>query len=456
MGDDSKLLAEQRVKQSRLARIGTADDRDETGTKCHSTYYALQEKNSLQLHFSRMKNGIVVLSLAMFCLPPMVMAQTAPAAPSAPTAPEAPKPREAPKPPVAPSSPFRSVEVNPDHTITFRYRDPAATKVEVGVDVLGSPLEMQKDDEGVWSVTTQAFQPEIYAYHFTVDGATRLDTGNPRMAPNLVGTSNLIEVPGDTPQPWDPTNVPHGVVHRHTYNTAVVLGLENNQSDYYVYTPPNYDPKAKKPYPVLYLLHGWSDDASGWTAVGQAHLILDNLLAQGKIKPMVVVMPLGYGDMSFVHDHGVWNQAATIDHNTSLFEKALLTEVLPQVEATYHVSRKREDRAIVGLSMGGLESLTIGLTHTDQFAWVGGFSSAVRDLNTSQAMAGLNPKSANLRLLWIACGVDDHLIEPNRHFIDWLKSKEMPVTQIETPGRHTWSVWRDNLVHFTPLLFADK
>ncbi len=378
-----------------------------------------------------MKNGFLALSLVLSCAPSLAFAQ-------------------------APVPPVRSVEVNPDHTITFRLREPAATKVEVGVDVLGPALAMQKDDAGVWSVTTPVMQPEIYAYHFAVDGANRVDATNPRIAPNLVGISNLIEVPGDAPEMWDAMNVPHGVVHHHTYNTAVVVGRENNQSDYYVYTPPSYDAKAKKPYPVLYLLHGWSDDASGWTSVGQAHLILDNLLAQGKIKPMVVVMPLGYGDMAFVHDHGVWNQPETVEHNVSLFEKALLTEVLPQVEATYKVSRKREDRAIAGLSMGGLESLRIGLSHTDQFAWVGGFSSAVHSLDSLEAIKGLDPKAANLKTLWIACGVDDALITPNRSFIDFLKSKNMPVTQIETPGRHTWSVWRDNLIHFTPLLFVER
>ena len=356
------------------------------------------------------------------------------------------------QPPVA----IRSVEVHPDRTITFRYRDAAAEKVAVNIDVVGAPLPLEKDAAGDWAVTTQPMAPEIYAYRFTVDGKSRLDAMNPRITPNLVNVSNMIEVPGDQPQMWDATNVPHGVVHHHTYNTGVVLGLENNQSDYYVYTPPNYDAKAKKAYPVMYLLHGWSDDASGWTAVGQAHLILDNLLAQGKIKPMVVVMPLGYGDMSFVHDHDVWNHASTIDHNVSLFQKALLTEVLPQVEATYNVSHKREDRAIVGLSMGGLESLTTGLTHADTFAYVGGFSSAVQEMDGDKQLASLDPKAANLKLLWIACGVDDKLIAPNRTFITWLKSKNMPVTQIETQGRHTWSVWRDNLIHFTPLLFTDK
>jgi len=357
---------------------------------------------------------------------------------------------------VRPAGQVRSPEVNADRTITFRYRDPAASKAAVVIDVNGAPLPMEKDTDGVWSVTTTAMAPEIYAYHFVIDGNSRLDGSNPRTAPNLVNTSNLIEVPGEGPQPWDAADVAHGEVHRHTYNSATVLGLANNQSEYFVYTPPNYDPKAKKAYPVMYLLHGWSDDASGWIAVGQAHLILDNLLAEGKIKPMVVVMPLGYGDMSFVHDHGVWNQAATIDHNVSLFQKALLTEVLPQVEAEYHVSKRREDRAIVGLSMGGLESLTTGLTNTDKFAYVGGFSSAVHALDGNHELAGLDPKTANLKLLWIACGVDDQLIAPNRKFIDWLKTKNMPVTQTETPGRHTWSVWRDNLIHFTPLLFSEK
>ncbi|MBS1800908.1 MAG: esterase [Acidobacteria bacterium] len=355
-----------------------------------------------------------------------------------------------------PPAPVRSVEVNSDRTITFRYRDPLATSVTVGIDVVGKPTPMTKDDAGVWSVTTEPMAPEIYAYHFTVDGVSLLDTANPRFTPNLRGISNLIEVPGDQPQPWDAMNVPHGVVHHHTYNTATVLGLENNQSDYYVYTPPNYDAKAKKPYPVLYLLHGWSDDASGWTAVGQTHMILDNLLAQGKIKPMVVVMPLGYGDMSFVRDRGVWGHPSTVEHNVLLFQKALLTEVLPQVEAAYNVSRKREGRAIAGLSMGGLESLTTGLSHTDMFAYVGGFSSALHAVDGDKQFPSLNPKTADLKLLWIACGVDDQLMAPNREFIAWLKSRNMPVTPIETPGRHTWSVWRDNLINFTPLLFTDK
>jgi enterochelin esterase-like enzyme len=352
--------------------------------------------------------------------------------------------------------PFSSIEVHSDRTVTFAYKDTAATTVELVVGGLPKKLPMKKDAAGIWTVTTPSLPPEIYGYHFEADGDFRLDPANPDTTINLVDIANELTVPGDTPQLWEVTNVPHGVLHHYNYTTNTVLGLPQNQSRYYVYTPPGYDAKAPQPYPVLYLLHGWSDSDSGWTAVGRVDLILDNLLAQGKIKPMVVVMPLGYGDMSFIHQFHVWEDPAAIDRNTDLFAKALLTEVLPRVEAEYHVSKDRNDRAIAGLSMGGLESLETGLSHTDKFAWVGGFSSAVHNLNYEGQLASLNPKTADLRLLWVACGTEDSLIEPNRRFVEFLKSKNMQVKQIETPGYHTWMVWRDNLSQFAPLLFQPK
>ncbi len=261
-------------------------------------------------------------------------------------------------------------------------------------------------------------------------------------------------VSGATPQLWEQTTVPHGTVHHHTYTTATVIGLPNNQSDYYVYTPPGYDPKSKELYPVLYLLHGWTDSALGWLHNGRVDAIFDNLLAEGKIKPMIVVMPLAYGDMAFIHSTtDVWSEPASIDHNASLATRALLTEVISRVESDYKISRSRDDHAIAGLSMGGLESLTAGLSHTDRFAWVGGFSSAVQKLDFDKQLGGLNPQAANLRLLWIACGTEDGLIGPNRRFVAWFKTKHMPVTAIETPGLHTWLVWRDNISQFATLLF---
>ena len=352
---------------------------------------------------------------------------------------------------------FHSTQINADHTVTFRYVDAAATKVDLALEGAGPNIPMTKDATGVWSVASQPLPAEIYGYHFEVDGQPRLDLHNTRVTTNLLNLSNLIEIPADTPAPWQTQSIPHGEVHEHVYTTSAVAGLPESQSNFFVYTPPGYDAKSKREYPVLYLLHGWSDRANGWIAVGQAPKILDALLAQGKIKPMVVVMPLGYGEISFVLAHTeMWKQPATVARNTDLFQKALLTEVLPRVEAEYHVSKKREDRAITGLSMGGLESLTIGLTNTDKFAYVGGFSSAVHNEGYATQMAGLNPKTADLRVLWIACGTEDHLIEPNRKFIAFLKSKDMAVTAIETPGMHTWMVWRDNLIHFTPLLFQSK
>jgi enterochelin esterase family protein len=352
--------------------------------------------------------------------------------------------------------PFSSIEVHPDRTVTFAYKDSAATKVELVVGGLPNKLPMKKDETGIWKVTTPSLPPEIYGYHFEANGDFRLDPANPDTTINLVDIANELTVSGDTPQLWEAANVPHGILHHHTYTTNTVLGLAQNQSRYYVYTPPGYDPKSAQPYPVLYLLHGWSDSDSGWIAVGRADLIFDNLLAQGKINPMVVVMPLGYGDMSFIHQFHVWEDPAAVDRNTDLFKKALLSEILPRVESDYHVSKNRDDRAIAGLSMGGLESLEIGLSHPDLFAWVGGFSSAVHNLEYTQKLVSLDPKAANLHLLWVSCGTEDSLIEPNRKFVDFLKSKNMPVQQIETPGYHTWMVWRDNLIHFAPLLFQQN
>ena len=353
-------------------------------------------------------------------------------------------------------TPVDSHQVNPDHTITFRYQNPTAKKVIVAFDGLPKPIPMAQDATGLWTVTTPPLAPQIYSYRIDPDDRQGFDPWNFNITPNLVYQGAEVEVPADTPLLWDIAAVPHGTLHHHTFTTKFATGLPANQDDFYVYTPPNYNPKSKQPYPVLYLLHGWSQTAAAWTAINQADIILDNLISQGKIKPMIVVMPLGYGEMSFVKSFEVWRDPAAVDRNTQLFSQALLTEVLPQVESTYNVSRKREDRAIAGLSMGGLESLTIGLTHTDKFAYVLGLSSALQGGGYDKTLATLDPKTANLRLLWVACGTEDDLITPNRKFVAWLKTKDMPVTPIETPGRHTALVWRENLTQFAPLLFQSS
>jgi len=278
-----------------------------------------------------------------------------------------------------------------------------------------------------------------------------LDPSNHLLVPNLLTPGNAVHVPGPSPLPWELNDVPHGEVHHHFYKSAVA----GDERDYYVYTPPGYDPSAKKTYPVLYLLHGFSDDASGWTAVGHANVIIDNLISQGKAKPMIVVTPLGYGTMEFVRRAwDAWNHTGLRDTNFRKFSDALLTEVMPRVESEYRIRKDRNARAIAGLSMGGSESLLTGLNNLEKFAWIGAFSSGGIPDDFQKDFPALDAKAnQQIHLLWIACGTEDHLIKINRDFREWLKARGVKATEIETPGMHTWMVWRRNLAEFVPLLF---
>ncbi len=354
-----------------------------------------------------------------------------------------------PAPPPAPPARIVSPEVHADGTVTFRFRDPNAK--EVILDREGHRLPMQKDAEGVWTVTTEPLEPDYYGYSFIADGVALIDPANPLMKPNLLFTQSMVHVPGPASLPWEVNDVPHGVIHHHFYHSSIV----GDDRDFYVYTPPGYDPTAKTAYPVLYLLHGYSDDASAWTAVGRANVILDNLIAQGKAKPMIVVMPLGYGAPEIlVHGFASFRDAALVKRNMDNFRAALLNEVLLQVEKDYRVAADREHRAIAGLSMGGAESLYTGLNTLDRFAWIGAFSSGGLGDDYPAEFPALDAKANDqLHVLWIACGVSDMLITPNRKFREWLTSKGVRHTDIETPGKHEWMVWRRNLAAFAPLLF---
>jgi enterochelin esterase family protein len=312
------------------------------------------------------------------------------------------------------------------------------------------PLPMQKDEDGVWSVTTEPLEPDYYGYTFQVDGVAMLDPGNSSFKPNLLNVNSLLHVPGPLSLPWELNDVPHGEVQMHCYKSAVV----GDEREYYVYTPPGYDARAKRKYPVLYLLHGMSDDASAWTVSGRANVILDNLIAQGKAKPMIVVMPLGYGTPEIVSRARRANGPSQGNRNTELFRDALMQEVIPQVEKEYRVRTDRMSRAITGLSMGGGESEFVGLNAIDKFAWIGAFSAGMGARDYDTTFPKLDAKAGSqLKLLWIACGTEDGLLAGNRKFREWLKGKGLQVTEIETPGAHTWMVWRRNLAAFAPLLF---
>ncbi len=255
----------------------------------------------------------------------------------------------------------RSPEVQSDGRVIFRYYDPKAQTVTVNIEGAKAPDAMQKDAVGIWTFTTGPLTPDLYGYSFASDGMHRLDPSNPQIKPNLLNLSNEVHVPGTSPLPWEDSDMAHGLIHHHFYRSAVV----GDNRDFYVYTPPGYDPSGTTTYPVLYLLHGFSDDASGWTAVGKANLILDNLIAEKKAKPMIVVMPLGYGAPEIVDPTRTsgagFNNAELRERNYTKFSAALTDEVIPTVERTYKVQANREARAIAGLSMGGRRIAAYGI-----------------------------------------------------------------------------------------------
>lgn len=208
---------------------------------------------------------------------------------------------------------------------------------------------------------------------------------------------------------------------------------------------------------MLYLLHGITDDASAWTTAGRANVILDNLIARGKAKPMLVVNTLGYAFPNVAEDlFKLFRDPAMQRESMDKFAATVLDEVVPRVESSYRVSKDRDSRAIAGLSMGGAQAMHIGLNHPDRFGWVGSFSGAfvMYGDDYAKSFPSLGGEAAPpARLIWLACGTEDFLIEPHRKFEGWLKSKAVPFTSTETAGAHTWMVWRRYLTDFAPLLF---
>jgi enterochelin esterase family protein len=345
------------------------------------------------------------------------------------------------------SGPVVSPEVQADRKVTFRIRAPKATEVVLNGEWKGGgKLAMTKDEQGVWSITVGPLEPDLYGYSFAVDGMTVTDPSNSVLKPMRSPRTSVVDVPGDPPRLHDWQDVPHGTVRLHEY-VSKSLGRRRLLR---VYTPPGYDKDPSATYPVLYLFHGSGDNEATWTAFGRAHLIADNLLAQGKAKAMIIVMTDG-------HAVAPGGPPESRGKNVEAFGKDLLEDVMPLVESTYRTKADREQRAIVGLSMGGGQSLTVGLNHLDRFAWVGGFSSAIGNPETTLATALADPAATNakLRLLWIACGKDDGLVKNAQTLSDVLKAKEIRHELKITEGNHSWPVWRKYLGEFLPLLFTE-
>lgn len=347
---------------------------------------------------------------------------------------------------------IQSPQVEKNGTTTFRFLAPNAHKVTLIMDD-AKPRIMTKDTGGIWTYT-ETLAPDVYRYTFGIDGNVLPDPNNPYIKPlfkRALGQS-LVHVPGSSNLSWELNNVPHGVLSQHFFKSKLI----GDDRDIRVYTPPGYNPKRKAPYPVLYLFHGLTDETSAWVTAGRENIIMDNLIAQGKAKPMIIINTLGYGAPEMFDPGTGQRTKEAYQKNEKLFIEALLTEVVPMVEGLYNIGRTKKYRAVAGLSMGGAQALDAGLNHADMFDYMGSFSPAVilLDPNWEKAFPNLNSTvNQKLKLAWIAIGKDDFLVENDRKFINWLKSKNINYQYKETEGVHSYQVWRRYLTEFVPLLF---
>ena len=360
---------------------------------------------------------------------------------------------------VTPYSALHSPEVHADRTVTLRFRAPGAAQVELVGEILQgkSSIAMTKGEEGVWTATLGPLPPEIWSYNFRIQGVDVVDPSNPAIKPVPPGfaMSSFVEVPGETPAFYDSRPVPHGEVRMVLYESKP-MGVTRW---IWIYTPPDYDKNSTK-YPVLYLLHGNGEAQNGWVMNGRANIILDNLIADKKAKPMVVVMPQGHA-LQGANVGPLVRLTDETDMFSKRFPQDLLQEVIPLVERKYRAYTDADHRAIAGLSMGGGQALSIGLANPDLFHYVLGFSAAVggpfmnAEAEFNEALAKPEVLNSKLRLLWVSCGKQDFLYQANRQFVDMLKSKGITVQFRETEGSHVWSVWRKYLNETAPMLFTD-
>lgn len=315
-----------------------------------------------------------------------------------------------------------SPELGPGNSVTFRFSAKNAKEVLLEAQFLKDKLPMQKDEAGVWSVTVNSIKPDIYPYCFWVDNTQVNDPNNTAIFANERFKHSLVDIPGDKPLVHSLQNVPHGKISYRYYNSKT-LGTTR---PLLVYTPPGFDASGKTKYPVLYLIHGGSDTEETWTKVGKANLIADNLIAQGKAKPMIIVMPYGNVRPKPMPD----------------FTPDVINDVIPFVETNYPVLTDSKNRAIAGFSVGGGQTLNIGLTNTDKFAYVCSYAPYPETEEFRKNFANYSPDAAKmnkqLKLFTISVGTDDFLYESVKNNIAMFKSKGLNLEGYIVDGGHTW------------------
>jgi enterochelin esterase family protein len=360
-----------------------------------------------------------------------------------------------------------SPEVKPDGAVTFRILAPQAEKVGLrGGDIpqlagggRGAPPNpgpaFTKDEKGVWEATVGPIAPGAYRYTFAVNGVAVIDPRNPSVSESNTNVWSLFYVPGA--DFMDEKNVPHGAVASVSYYSTA-LGRFRRM---HVYTPPGYETGGSQKYPVFYLLHGAGDCDDSWTSVGRAGFILDNLIADKKAKPMIVVMPAGHTSQTQGFGGGGRGAAAAGGPPPrDEFTEDFVGDIMPYIEKNYRTLTDRAHRAIAGLSMGGSQTLNIAFTHLDKFAYIGVYSSGIlggggaadweknhlADLDNAALKKGL-------KTVWFSTGADDSLITNSKATVELLKKHGFDATFHESPGAHTWINWRNYLNEFAPQLF---
>jgi enterochelin esterase family protein len=345
-----------------------------------------------------------------------------------------------------------SPEVHPDHTVTFRLFAPKASEVVLmgspGIlEAIQEPKPLQKDEKGVWSLTVGPLAPGFYTYGYAIDGGLRMpDPSNPDLELRRWGATSMFIVPGNEEAVFEERPVPRGTVHVNFYDSP---NLKTPRM-FYVYTPPGYEAGTRK-YPVLYLLHGNGQIEASWTWTGKANVIMDNLIADGKAKPMIVVMP--YGHIPREIKSAPDTPAPTAD--PLAVEKELLTGVRPLVESKYRALTDRGHRAIAGLSMGAGQSMSIGLHNLDLFSYIGAFSGGGNRTEWEK----MDPSVLNqkLKVLWLGCGTEDKTVSFSsiRSFSDMLTEEKVKHVFNPSGGGHSWPNWQVYLSKYAALLFRD-
>lgn len=358
-------------------------------------------------------------------------------------------------------TPVNSPEVNKDNTVTFRLKAANATKVEVVGDFLSKDekAKMKKVNNDVWEYTTpKALAPELYSYSFMMDGIKISDPSNVFMSRDVVTISNLFMIDGKESELYKVQNVPHGSLSKVWYHSEKL----NADRRITVYTPAGYETNGQR-YPVLYLLHGMGGDEDSWSTLGRAAQILDNLIVQGKAKPMIVVMTNGNSDLQ-----AAWGESPTgyvtptieLPKTTDGSFEDAFPEVVAFVDKAYRTITKKESRAIAGLSMGGFHSMQISKEYPTLFNYIGLFSASARFKGRKDSHIYENCEAKiktqfaqKPALYWIAIGKDDFLYEENQKFRSFLDANGFQYTYVESEGGHIWRNWRNYLCQFLPLIF---